>query len=165
MDDVVKEIAKFSKKRAKTEDDLGEIARLEWLGGLYLDGGTIVMPTANLRKCIIQAAKATKQGKQIERSVYFRDQSVPLVYQGPTDIQKLYDAGDYIHRASVVVASKRIIRVRPRFYPWAIEANIVLNESLLDPEDLHRILTLSGQIEGLCDARNLGFGRFDSEIA
>lgn len=164
MDTFVKEIAKFSKKRSKTDDDHAEIARLEWFGGLYTDNGKPVLPTANLRKCIIQAGKSSKQGKTIERSVYFKEQITPLVYEGPSDLKSLHADGRFIDRASVVVSNRRIIRVRPKFHPWQIRTGVVLNDSLIDLEDFERILTLAGQIEGLCDGRSLGYGRFDIEI-
>lgn len=164
MDSITREIGKFSKKRSKTEDDHAEIARLEWMGGLYLSEGVVVLPTANVRKCLIQTAKATKQGKQIERSVYFKEQVAPLVYEGNGDITKLYETGNFTDRASVVVSGKRIIRVRPKFYPWQVTMDVMINESLLNLEDFERILELAGQIEGLCDGRNLGFGRFDGVL-
>ena len=164
LDAMSKEIAKISKKTRKTEDDHAELSRLEWLGGLYTDNGKIVMPTANLRKCLVQTARAFKQGKQVERSVYFREQLTPILYQGPNDLQALYNTGLFTDRASVVVSGKRIIRVRPKFSPWRIETDVIINESLINPEDFERILTLAGQVEGLCDARNIGFGRFEAEI-
>lgn len=164
LDPYAKDIAKFSKKRSKTEDDHAEIARLEWMGGLYMDDGQIVLPTQNIRKCLIQAAKATKQGKQIERSIQFRSITVPLLYEGSSDLKDLYASGDHTDRCSVVVSGRRIIRVRPKFYPWQVSTTVVTNDSLLNLEDFERILELAGDIEGLCDGRNLGFGRFDAEI-
>ena len=38
LDEYVRDIAKLSRKRQKTEADHLEIARLEFLGGLYLNG-------------------------------------------------------------------------------------------------------------------------------
>ena len=164
MDTFVKEIAKFSKKRTKTDDDHESIARLEWHGGLYVHDGVVVLPLANLRKCIIQAARASKQGKQIERSVFFREQTTKLIYQGPADFESLYADGRFIDRASVVVSSRRIIRVRPKFNAWQIRTDVVLNDALIDRDDFERIITLAGQIEGLCDGRSMGYGRFDAEL-
>jgi len=89
LDQMSKEIAKISKKTRKTEDDHAELSRLEWLGGLYTDNGKIVLPTANLRKCLVQTGRAFKLGRQIERSVYFREQLTNLLYQGPNDLQAL----------------------------------------------------------------------------
>lgn len=165
LDHFTREIAKVSKKRSKTEDDHAELARLEFLGGLYIDNGQVVVPTACVRKCIIQAAKATKQGKQIERSVAFSEQYVPLEYEGPRDIDKLFNVDSkFVNRASVVVQGKRIIRVRPQFYPWMIEVRAIINEVMLNLEDFERIMSLSGQTEGLCDGRSIGYGRFDVEF-
>lgn len=165
LDYYTKEIAKISKKTRKSEDDHAEIARLEFLGGLYTDHGHVVLPTANLRKCIIQAGKATKQGKQIERAVVFREQFVELEYEGPTEIEKLFNAnGTFVDRCSVVVSNRRIIRVRPKFFPWMVQVTAITNDQMLNPEDFERIVTLAGQIEGLCDGRAMGYGRFEVEF-
>ena len=38
LDPLVQEIKKLTGKRKKTEDDLLQIARLEWEGGFYFNG-------------------------------------------------------------------------------------------------------------------------------
>ena len=56
-DEFTSEIAKLTGKRKKTKDDRDEIARLEWYGGLYADGGTVVFPTVNFKACMYEIAK------------------------------------------------------------------------------------------------------------
>lgn len=164
LNPIVKEIGTYTKKRTKTDEDRAEVSRLEWFGGLYVVDGIIVVPLNQVRGCIIGTARASKQGRAVERSVYFKDQFVPLIYEGTSDIKALYDLPGFVDRASVVISGKRTFRVRPRFYPWHISARLVLNDNMLDVADFIRIITLAGTIEGIGDNRKNGYGRFDVEV-
>src|SRR5262245_38210025 len=85
------EIAAITGKRKKTADDRLRIAELEWHAALYRDADKrLSYPTANVRKCLIEAGKITKQGKDVERSVSFAELFVPLGYEGPRDVKALY---------------------------------------------------------------------------
>src|SRR5690554_34575 len=127
---IVKEIATYTSKRKKTEDDRRAIERLEWFGGLYVEDGRIVMPTGNIRKCIIQAGKITKQGTQVTRALQFTDMFVPLVYDGPEDPQELFLRPEFHDRSAVGIGGKRTMRVRPKFPRWALVADAILLESV-----------------------------------
>jgi len=164
-DEITREIATITSKRKKTDDDRRAIGRLEWFGGLYLEGGLPVLPTANVRKCFIEAGKTKKLGKQLGRAVSFMDFTTPIVYEGPKDTDKLYGRADFKLRATVVNNGKgRIVRVRPRFPSWEIVTDVELLEDLLNPGDLIEIATLAGLIEGLGDNRVNGYGRFTAEV-
>lgn len=161
-----KEIKAITSKRKKTEDDLKAIAKYEWFGGLY-EGKLIpgiVMPTQNIRKTIVEAAKIYKLGKQVTRSLSFTGMEVPIVYNGPKDLDKLYEDGQYTDRSSVKVGTSRVMRVRPKFPEWALIAEAYLMESVLDLDDLVRIVEIAGQAEGIGDNRVNGFGRFVGKV-
>lgn len=161
----VKQIAEITAKRKKTEDDRRAIERLEWFGGLYTqDGVGVVMPTRSIRKCLIEAAKISKQGKQLGRAVAFTDLNVPLTYDGPDDLEKLFAADGSQNRAMVGIAQRRIVRVRPQFTTWAIVAEAHLLTEVMDADDLFRIVQLAGVTEGLGDNRVNGYGRFTGEV-
>lgn len=153
-------------KRKKTDDDRRAMERLEWYGGLYTAEGMNgpVMPTANVRRCFNEAAKITRQGKQVERSLFFTDLFVPLAYDGPQDIDKLFDHAEHHNRASVRIGTSRIMRVRPCFPQWAIVASAELLEDVMDPDDLARIVERAGFAEGLGDNRRNGYGRFAGRV-
>lgn len=158
---IVREIQTYTSKRKKTEDDRRAIERLEWFGGLYLDDdGRIVMPTGNIRKSFIQAGKISKQGTQVTRALQFTDMTVPLVYEGPDDPKELFKLPEFHDRAAVGISGKRTMRVRPKFPRWALVANAILLESVMDASDLERVAELAGKAEGLGDNRVNGFGRF-----
>ncbi|MCJ7642387.1 MAG: hypothetical protein MUO29_10895, partial [Desulfobacterales bacterium] len=73
--EINRQIKALTAKRKKTDEDLRQIGELEWVGGLYtevIDGKMVVtQPTSKLRKCFVNAAKITKQGKSLERAISF----------------------------------------------------------------------------------------------
>jgi len=159
-----KEIATYTAKRKKTEDDRRAIERLEWFGGLYVEDGRVVIPTANIRKSFIDAGKISKQGSQVSRALNFTGLNVPIVHGGPTEINQLYADASYSDRAAVGISGKRVMRVRPKFPRWALVATAYLLEDVMDPEDLRRIALRAGLAIGLGDNRTNGFGRFTVDV-
>jgi hypothetical protein len=161
---IVREIQTYTSKRKKTEDDRRAIERLEWFGGLYVEDGRIVMPTRSVRKCLIQAGKISKQGTQVTRALQFTEMNVLLAYDGPDDPQELFKRQEFHNRDAVGIAGKRTMRVRPQFPRWAVVADAILLESVMDPDDLRRVAELAGKAEGLGDNRVNGFGRFTVKV-
>jgi hypothetical protein len=160
-----KEIATYTAKRKKTEDDRRAIEKLEWFGGLYIDQGSAVIPTANIRKALIQAGKISKQGIQVVRSLNFKALNVPLVYDGPRDLEALFQDAAFSNRAAVGISGKRTMRVRPQFTRWAVVADAFLLEDVMDLSDLERVAMRAGLAEGLGDNRVNGYGRFSVRVA
>jgi hypothetical protein len=163
-----REIATITGKRKKTGDDRLRIAELEWYAALYINGGPgLVYPTANVRKCLINAGKITKQGAQVTRAISFSELEVPLVHDGPDDPKALYADERFHDYRPVGIGAKRTMRMRPRFGTWLVELDGVLLEDVMDLDDLRRIGARAGQAEGLGDNRVNGFGRFafDVEVA
>ncbi|MGH2586606.1 MAG: hypothetical protein ACRDJE_16955 [Dehalococcoidia bacterium] len=155
-----------AKKNKKTDQDRAEIARLEWFGGLYTApgvGGPLI-PTGNIRKCLIEAAKVTRQGRQIGRGIAFIGMHVPLIYEGPRNLEELQASPTYNYRVSVNVTGKRVIRIRPQFPVWAVEAHAEIITDIIDPDDVEQIVKRAGLIEGLGDNRVNGFGRFTATM-
>jgi len=160
-----REIKSLTKKRQKTDEDLSKIEELEWFGGLYTLDGVVVQPTSKVRKCLIEAARISKQGKNVERAVMFSDVYVPLIYEGPKDIKELFKHKEFHSRLSVVVGGKRIMRVRPSFFPWALIVDgIFVEDAGLNFDDLVRIVELAGIVQGIGDNRINGYGRFEGKV-
>ena len=161
-----RQIKALTSKRKKTDEDLKTIEKLEWYGGLYEENGIIVQPTSKVRKCLINTAKISKAGKMVERAVSFFDLNVPLLYDGPRTADELYSAnGLYQSRLAVGLMGKRVMRVRPKFYPWALEVfGVFVEDAGLNFDDFQRIVELAGMVEGIGDNRVNGYGRFVGKV-
>lgn len=159
-----KQIATYTAKRKKTEDDRRAIERLEWFGGLYVEDGRPVMPTGNIRKCIVQAGKISKQGTQVVRALNFSDMNVPIAHDGPDNLEALFADKSFHNRAAVGISGKRTMRVRPQFARWALVATAFLLEDVMDLDDLQRVAERAGKAEGLGDNRVNGYGRFTVKV-
>ncbi len=160
-----REIKAITAKRKKTEEDLHNIEKLEWYGGLYEQDGQIVQPTSKPRKCFIETARIYKLGKALERALSFGTLYVPLLHDGPGDVDKLYEERRFHSRLSVGIGGKRVMRVRPQFLPWELEIDgIFVEDAGLNWDDLERIVEMAGVVTGIGDNRVNGYGRFEGKV-
>lgn len=156
-----KEIKAITGKRKKTEDDLLEIARLEWLGGLYYEPDTgIHMPGYNMLAALTAGAKLHKLGTAVKRSAVIQQDKLPLEFEGPKDPDALYLNKAFVDIRSVKVGTSKVTRCRPRFERWSLKFTVLYDEAGLQRNDLDRIVDDTGQMIGLGDYRPR-FGRFE----
>lgn len=154
------EIGKLSKQRNKTEANHLEIARLEFIGGMYYDDEQgPVMPVWNIVRCIQNAGKRHKLGASVLRGVVPATPTTPVIYEGPRTIEEMWNAGTFALRKSVGIGSSRTMRTRPVFTDWRIEAEIEVDLTVLDPEKINQLVEEAGRYEGLGDNRPV-YGRF-----
>ena len=165
-DEIVRAIKELTAKGSKqTDADRQQVARLEWFGGVYHDPEIgVYVPAWNVVKCINRGAVVTKNGKDVLRSLSVLTDRVPLQYDGPRDLAKLYDSPEFRLRKEVGVGQKKVMRVRPIFRRWSLSLEAELIEDLMNPGDLLRVTETAGLSEGLGDARALGYGRFGAEM-
>lgn len=157
-------IAEISGKRKKTEDDLMEMARREWMGSLYYTAKHgIHIPERCLEAMIRDGAKRSKRGKDVTRALVVLSPA-SLKFQGSNDPDALWDGGKHLLRASVGVGQARVIRSRPIFDEWSLEFSVDYDESVLQASDIDGFLDVSGRLVGLCDWRPK-HGRFAWEVA
>lgn len=150
---------KVSAKRKKTDEDIEELARLDFMGSLYWDEENGVhIPAEAIEACIRDGAKKNKRGKDIQSGVFCNSNVASLQYEGPKEPQKLFDKGFFDTRAVSVNRSK-VMRTRPRFNKWSCTFTLSVNTSVIDPEDVLAALEDAGAIKGLCDYRPR-YGRF-----
>ncbi|MDG4834845.1 hypothetical protein O7627_36875 [Solwaraspora sp. WMMD1047] len=164
MDTVVKQIRQVTGKTRKTDDDHAEIAHLEWLGGMYYtpEVGPFV-PATNLQKCLVEGARLSKGGKKIERGVIIETMTMPVEYDGPRDLQAMYADGRWVHRAPVKVGMNRVMRTRPIFPNWRLQATGMLDGTVIDVDDLRSAANVAGSMIGLGDYRPT-YGRFTATL-
>lgn len=156
-----RQIKALTAKRKKTDEDLKNIEALEWHGGLYEENGVIVQPTSKLRKSLVNTAKISKMGKAIERALSFYEVSVPLIYEGPKKIEDVFKEPRFHSRLSVGISGKRVMRVRPQFFPWALKVKgLFVEDAGLNFDELQRVVELAGIVEGIGDNRVNGYGRY-----
>ena len=167
-----REIKALTSKRKKTDEDQRQIEKLEWYGGIYLGAGANgdaalvpVQPTSKVRKCLINTARISKLGKSMERALSFTELHVPIAYQGPADVDALWADPRFRSRLSVGVSGRRVIRVRPQFFPWTLKANaLFIEDAGINMDEVVRIVELAGLVEGIGDNRVNGYGRFAGRV-
>jgi hypothetical protein len=163
--EINRKIKELTSKRKKTDEDRRQIETLEWYGGLYEQNGRIVQPTSKVRKCIINTARTRKLGKGVERALSFAELNVPLVYDGADTIDEIFADKRFHSRLSVGVGNKRVMRVRPQFFPWALTlTGLFVEDAGLNFDELQQIVELAGIIEGIGDNRVNGYGRFSGKV-
>ena len=161
FDSLTKEIKTVTGKRKKTEDDLLEIARLEWLGGLYHDDDAgIHLPGYNIFAALIGGGKLQKLGTAIKRSALVQEDAVPLLYEGPAKPEALFKDKRFVDMRSVKVGTAKVMRCRPIFRKWGAKFSGLFEESALQREDLIRVARDTGAMVGIGDYRPR-FGRFE----
>jgi hypothetical protein len=163
-----KKIKEISSVRGKTEDQLLQMARLEFEGAMYFDKelGPYV-PANMLRKCLIIGARMTRAGKKIERGVSISDFMLPLLYDGPRDVDGLWGEGPgkspFVDLRPVRVQSARVDRCRPVFRDWVIEAEVVADPQVINPDQFAEVARLAGEMQGIGDYREM-YGRFSVRV-
>lgn len=163
-------IKEITDKKDKTTSDFQEVAKLEWMGGLYVGNrGGIVMPAANIHRCLNRGAVLRKEGKNIERALIFVTQEVPVTIgnsKNPVkhDLEKLWSDPQYRFQTAVRVGTNRVQRMRPRFPEWSLSIDWELETEVMDLSTLHLIAKDAGRMEGLGDHRTKGSGRFNTTI-
>ncbi|RYB04325.1 hypothetical protein [Lichenibacterium ramalinae] len=163
LDPYAKQLARLTAKRAKTDADLEEIARVEWTGGLWLADGAPCVPAEALEAAIVQAGKARRAGSLMRAAMTVRD-SMPIEHDGPAEPALLWADAAYRHRCGVRIGARTTIRTRPRFDRWAVTATLRFEPSIVDSTMVTDLARHAGDLVGLGDWRPR-FGRFRVDVA
>lgn len=165
LDPIAKAMKAISSKRTKTDDDYEQMARFEFEGGLYVSPvlGPF-LPGANIEKSIVEGARVTKQGKQVERGLFVLDNEVPIIYQGPRTAEGLWADENFRSVMAVKVGQARVMRTRPMFRSWALDVDAEVDPGLLSVEQVQDLATQAGAMVGLGDYRPR-YGRFEVNVA
>jgi hypothetical protein len=71
-----KAMKQISSKRAKTDADFEEMARLEWYASLYIDQGRVCIPSEVMEAAIVSGARKLKLGKQTQAGLFVKDNAL-----------------------------------------------------------------------------------------
>ena len=163
MNPISLEMKKISGKRNKTESDLTELARLEFVGGLYPgDDGSPAIPGKVVIGTLRNGARKVKSGKRVEAGVFARG-PFPLLYQGPRTPMDLWSDESFRLQEIVTVGQAKIVRTRPIFRDWAVQVELQYNENVVNEKDLVEWLSIAGEQVGIGDWRTGGYGLFTVE--
>lgn len=159
MNSFAKALKAISGKRKKQEEDFEAMAKIEFMGSLYLDAdGHPGWPGENIESMLIAAAKKQKEGPSAKMSI-FVDGVLPLIYKGPKTPEELWEKEEFRLVASVKVQTSRVMRTRPIFRQWELVVPIQYDPALIDRANVMRWVEIAGQQIGLSDWRPR-YGRF-----
>jgi len=157
-----KAIKVVSGKRKKVDADFIEMARLEYLGGLYLKEQRPCVPSFALEAMMISAAKKVKKGADFRSGVLIDDNPF-IEYDGPTNPDDLWADDKFRIVAGVKVGQARVMRTRPMFTNWKLTFDVTYINELLNKRDIVEVATIAGWQIGLCEWRPK-YGRFTVEV-
>lgn len=156
--------------KSKTDDDLIEIGRLEWLAGLYWSDvhGRAIVPGMNIESCIRSGAMVNKNGEKIRAGVFLTEDEILIRHANPEidallgDRDKMQADPRFSLRVPVVIPANksRVIRVRPMIpVGWQLRFVIEFDETVIDRRALEKAMVDAGTLKGLNTWRPK-FGRF-----
>lgn len=154
------EMKKLTSVRKKTEEDLLQIRRVEWYGGLYTDDkGRVSVPSDCVLAAVMHGARKSKDGKEAQVGVFETQPWYPLTYEGPKDLEKLYEDGRFVDYRTVVVNKSRCMRSRPIFPEWSVDISLSVNTDIIDATKVIKALEMCGERVGFLEYRPR-YGRF-----
>lgn len=151
-------IKTVSARRTKTEADHEELAKLEFLGSLYVTDNMPCLPGEMIEACLMHGARRSKQGKQAAAGL-LSDGNHVLQYPGPITPDELWADERFRLRAAVRVGTGRVMRTRPIFRDWSAVVVVEFNDALVNASDVLKWAEVAGAEIGLGDWRPR-FGRF-----
>lgn len=104
-----------------------------------------LLPAQNLQRCIRDGATAWKLGKDTKRAIVVENDAV-LVYDGPRDAWQMYADTRFV---SIAPTGRGTMAVRLRLPEWQATYRLLINDEIIDPQTLAKILDRSGIAEGL----------------
>lgn len=167
-DPYAKKLGEFTaiKGRQKTDEIIAQQVYWEARGGCWeTDDGFLGIPRRAAFASLYNAAKATKQGKQVERAILFADVVDPILINGaPVSCDSHLADGSNIDIRSVGVNGRRVMRSRP-IVPagWQCVIEFELLPDVLDERNLLPILERAGRLERIGDFRR-AFGQYRARV-
>ncbi|MEH2524194.1 MULTISPECIES: hypothetical protein [unclassified Bradyrhizobium] len=153
LDPITQDLARLTAKRPKTIADHKQISKVEWFGGLWLHNGAPCIPAEALAAAFVGGAKALKRGPQAAAGIAVEHDGV-LSYDGPTDVDQLWETGRFVFRCAVKVGiNAKTMRTRPCFNEWQADLTVNYFPSIIDGEHVIQALAMAGIRRGLGDWR------------
>lgn len=148
-------------KRKKSDDDHMEIARLEFMGSLYVDEKERPVITSDMiESMVFEGAKKSKRGKDARSQTVCIDHCNALIFDFPGKVSAdaLWKSGKFYDTRGVRVTTSRCMRTRPRFNSWSCKFTLGING--LNAAEVIEWVSTAGELIGIGDFRPK-FGRFE----
>lgn len=156
-----KAMKEITGKRKKTEEDHGELSRIEWMAGLYVnDLQRLILPSDVLDASIVEGAKKSKLGKQFKSAVFVPYDAELDIGKKSYTIEDLWKDENHRDIRGVRVGTSRVMRTRPIFRKWAATFAVQFDDEQVNLADVQRAIRDCGVQVGLCDYRPK-YGRFE----
>lgn len=158
-----------SGKRKKTDADYDELARLEWLAGLYRSADDLVIPDYVIESVMIAGAKKSRRGPQAKCGLYIT-QHATLQFDGKpaaindATLTEMFESGNFTHTIGVKIGQAKVMRTRPVFRNWSCTAIAQYDPDVLNLRDIEEIASDAGKFVGLGDWRPK-HGRFEAQVS
>jgi hypothetical protein len=161
LEPYAREVGAIAHKRKKTEADHLEIARLEFLGGMYTNENGPCLPSWNILRSLQDGATRHKRGRDVLRGVAPIPDDVDLHYDGDEirDAEILWKGQAHHLRKTVGVQRARTMRTRPFFTNWSCELEVEVDPVIFDLDSLAGFFKDAGIYCGLGDRRPIN-GRY-----
>jgi hypothetical protein len=179
-------IKAITDKGAKmTPEEREQKEALQWAGSLYLGAdGSIVFPGRNFIRAFRDVAPTFRSGAEIDRGgVMITETELPIFHDGPAkfndaktglrsgpvDRQEMYDDPRFKFRTVVNgnptkgPKGGKVVSMRPVLPRWAMSLTVVVFADILGWDKFKQIVDAAG-VQGIGNARKLGYGRFGAEI-
>ncbi len=154
---------KLTSKRDKTIADLEQLAKLEFIGGLYVDKELgIILPADVIEAALNGGARKFKEGMKAKSGMYITEHS-KLIFDGPQEPEEMFADGRFTFQKMVKIKQNRILRTRPKFDEWSTRVIVSYENTIIDLEQIVKWFTPASQIVGFCDWRPR-YGRFEFEM-
>lgn len=162
LNPLVLQMKKLSGKRSKTPADLEQLAKLEFMGSLYVGEDGIVLPGEVVESCLNGGARKFKEG-QLAKSGMYVSKNSKLIFDGPQTPNEMWEDGRFKFQRLVVVSRARILRTRAIFENWSVIVEVNFEDTITDLQSIKKWFVTAGQVVGLCDWRPR-YGRFSAEL-
>lgn len=157
-----KDIKAISSKRAKTDADFEQMAKLEWYSALYLDKNRICFPGECLEAGFIAGARKHKLGKQAQAGLFVQHNPI-LEFDGDKlSVDELWERDENRFTKAVRIGQAKVMRTRFIAREWSATVEITYDDSMLNAATVKDIIRVTGEVVGLFEWRPK-FGRYVTE--
>lgn len=157
-----KAIKEISGKRQKTDADFEQMAKLEFLGGLYLDANGPCWPGDVIEGSVVNGAKKRKEGPKAKSGLIVTKPS-SLIYDGPRDPEELLKDDNFRCAALVRIGQSKVVRTRPCFNQWSCVVEVEYEDGIANKSMVVAWFEIAGQQVGVGDWRPR-YGRFSAKL-